>query len=230
MTAYEPKELIVEFLRHRLTDPRSRHTSTSDTFSGDGSTKTFTLTPTAGRSVQCITNASVDGTDKLKWQDYTFDPTFQSKVVTFNSAPANGSDNIVITYDEGTTDWIYPDLAKTTLSTTSYPIMNVLIVNSVGNRMGSYSAPISSTERYQIDIWVKEKYVTTIGGKKYEGDKLAMYLARQVNLAFEDYIDDLYPKLKHYRLLNIRDGVWDTERQVYHVIVEIELEGTSLGE
>lgn len=229
----EPKNVIVEFLTHRLTDPRSRISSKTETFNGNGSTTTFTLTPTSGSGIYCITAITIDSVASKKWQDYTFDPTFQSKVVTFNTAPGSGTNNVSITYSEGTSSWIYPDLARTELQASSYPRINVMLVSGTGVRAGSEtSSPsdIISTEHYQIDIWVKERYYTTISSKTYAGDKLAMYFARQINLAFKDYIDDLYPKLKHYDLLNIRDAVWETDRQVFHVLVECELQSENIGE
>ena len=56
----EPKNVIVDFLRTRLTDPRSRaETTETDTFSGTGASQTLTLTPSSSYSAYCITDVSV---------------------------------------------------------------------------------------------------------------------------------------------------------------------------
>jgi len=225
----EPKELIVEFLRSRLTDPRSRNFLKTETFTGDGSTTEYTLSPDSDFNIFYIKSIKVDGSELNKWEDYTFDTSFQDKTITFSTAPSNGS-SIEITYGQGTTSWIYPDLAKVELSASQYPRINVLVINSTGTRLGNYTSDIGNVERYQVDIWVKENYYYTYNNRVYEGDKLAMLLARQISEAFKNYINDLYPKLHDYRYLNLRDAVWEVERQCFHVIFEFEIRGENLGE
>lgn len=80
----------------------------SDAFTGDGSTVTFTLTNTPSS----ITSVKVDGT-ALDPTDYSF----AGKVVTLNSAPANGKP-VVIAYVLSTEEWNklcdiseFPDMA-----------------------------------------------------------------------------------------------------------------------
>lgn len=80
----------------------------SDAFTGDGSTVTFTLTNTPSS----ITSVKVDGT-ALDPTDYSF----AGKVVTLNSAPANGKP-VAITYVLSTEEWNklcdiseFPDMA-----------------------------------------------------------------------------------------------------------------------
>ncbi len=225
---FEPKNVIVEFLRARLTDPRGRSESTNtETFSGDGSETSFSLTAPEGK-VRCIVEVKVDGVIQNKNEDYTID--LQNEKVIFSSAPNNGTNNISITYKYGTSCWIYPDQPRVDLTTRSYPRIGVTLISGVGNRMGNYEASVISSERYQIDIFAHENEVFNIDGVKYEGEALCMYLARKINLVFKDYIDDLYPLLSHYTLLNITDARWESEGQVFHTIMEIGLEGENLGE
>ena len=68
----------------------------SDQFNGDASTKTFVLTKTASE----VDSVTVDGIDT----DYTFDESANS--ITFSSAPASGTNNIVVTYKAVPTDAI----------------------------------------------------------------------------------------------------------------------------
>lgn len=229
----EPTEIIMDFLRHRVQDPRSRHSSRTEEFNGNNSTKTFTLTPTGSNSVLCITGITVDGSAVKKWEEYTFDPVFQSKVVTFVTAPGAGSNNVDITYDEGTTTWVYADFPKEVLSETGYPRISIMGVSGSGERMGvetASPASVVSTEHYQISVWVKEDYGYTCPDSRYRGgEKLAKYLARRVEEAFKDYIDDLYPKLQHYSKVLLRDAVWETDREIFHVILDVELSGDNLG-
>ena len=225
----DPKNIIVEFLRTNLIDPRSRAESTeTDTFSGTGASQTLTLTPSSGKAY-AITGITVDGSSINKWQDYTIDLQNQKIYGTF----ASGTSNIIVTFKKGTSNWIYPSLAKTSsLSSTSYPRINVLLVGSSGTRMGmegSSPAPINETMHFQVDIWVKEDYYYNDGTNIWSGDGLAMYLARRIVIAFEDNISQLYPNLFDFNLLNIRDAVWEKDAEIYHVILEFEIDGTSVG-
>ncbi len=222
-----PKQIVTEFLRHRLTDPRARaETSQTEEFNGGGTT--FSLTPSAG-SVSCITGITVTGTDQDKWKDYYID--FQNEKVIFYSNTAGGVNNVDITYKRGTTNWIYPDKAKTSLGSTSFPRLNILLVGGSGERLGQYNSNIESVMHFQVDIWAKENYIKTISSVKFEGDKLAEYIGYQIIKAFEDNINDLYPQLYNFSLLSPpRDMGFNKEYQCFHVIVEFELKAIDTGE
>lgn len=227
MVYISPKNIIVDFLRHRLTDPRVRaETSQTEEFNGGG--KTFSLTPDAG-TISCITLVTVDGTTQTKWDDYYIDP--QNQKVIFYSNTAAGTNNVDITYKRGTSNWIYPDKAKKTLSKTSFPRMNVLVVGGTGKRVGQYDSNIESSIHFQIDIWSKENQKQTIDSVVYANDKLAEYLAYEVTKAFRAYENDLHPALYNYTLLGTpRDMGYNQEMQCFHMIVEIELKGIDVSE
>ena len=104
MVRYTPKEVIVEFLRTRITDPRGRHTTTSDSFTGDDTTTKFTLTPSTGKRAQCINSITVAGSSKSKWKDYYIDLESNQDII-FKTAPSVG-EAIVVSYEEGSTSWI----------------------------------------------------------------------------------------------------------------------------
>lgn len=222
-----PKNQLVEFLRVYLTDPRSRaETSQTETFNG-GST-TFTLTPTSG-TMSCITEITVDSVTQTKWKDYYID--FQNQKVIFYSNTAAGTNNVSITYKRGTTNWIYPDKAKKTLAATAFPRINVLVVGGSGERVGQYNSDVESLIHFQIDIWTKENQIFTIGGVKYSGDKLTEYLGHQILSAFRNHEDDLHPALYNYTPMSVpRDMGFDTELEVFHSIVEVELKSINQGE
>lgn len=251
MVRVEPKEVIVEFLTARLTDPRGLRkkmsnanalTTGSQSFNGDASTTTFTISSNTN-NVYAITSVVVDGSTLKKWQDYTFDPSFQSKVVTFTTAPASGTSNVVISWKEGATstsgNWIYSNLYRKRTNSTEanrsieYPRMNLNVIPGIQTRLGRETSDPASTymtERYSISAWTKEKQFFTISGRTYEGDKMALLLIRQVQEAFTDFVDDLYPKLKHYTGLGGQDAQWNSEDQVFQAIYDFELSGENLGE
>lgn len=222
-----PKTILVDFLRRRLKDPRSRaETSQTEEFNG-GSTD-FQLAPSAG-TVSCITSVTVDSTEQTKWKHYYID--FQNQKVIFYSNTASGTNNVDITYKRGTTNWIYPDKAKQTLSSTSFPRINILVVGGTGERLGQYNSNIETSIHFQIDIWTKEGYTTTISSVKYEGDKLGEYLAYEITKAFRAYESDIYNALYNYTLLGTpRDQGFNQEMESFHKIVEVELKGIDVSE
>jgi len=227
MVFISPKNVLVDFLRNRLTDPRSRaETSQVEEFNG-GSTD-FQLTPSAG-TMSCIISVTVDAVAQVKYEDYWID--WQNQKVIFYSNTAGGTDNVDITYKRGTSNWIYPDKAKKTLSKTSFPRMNVLVVGGAGGRLGQYNSDVESVIHFQIDLWTKENQPQTIDSVKYEGDKLAEYLAHQVMAAFRSYEDDLHPELYNYTPVGIpRDMGFNKEMECFHTIVEVELKGINVSE
>jgi len=235
MVIYDPTEILVEFLRTRITDPRGRHTANSDTFSGDGSTKTFTLTPTSGKRVQYISSVTVDGSTKDKWQDYYID--LQNQQIIFKSAPQSGTNNIIINYYEGSSSWIYPDMPRIDLSSSSYPRISVLIVSSPGERLGRYDASVEYNIHFQIDVWTKrnegsiDTQIFTIEGRKYEGDKLAYILGNQICQALKRYENDMFPMLYDYQPISgPRAMPYDKEHNAFHSVVEFMLKSIDIGE
>lgn len=227
MVFISPKNVVVDFLRNRLTDPRSRaETSQTEEFNG-GSTD-FSLTPTSG-TMSSITSVTVDGTLQTKYEHYWID--WQNQKVIFYSNTAAGTDNVDITYKRGSTNWIYPDKAKKTLSKTAFPRMNVLVVGGAGARLGQYNSNVESLTHFQIDVWAKENQPQTIDSVKYEGDKLGEYLAHQIMKAFRAYENDLHPELYNYTPVGIpRDMGFNKEMECFHTIVEVELKGIDVSE
>lgn len=226
----EPAEIIVEFLRAELIDPRGRHSTTTETFNGDDATTEFTLTPASGM-VRAIVEVSIGVTDKKKHQDYSID--LDSGKINFLIAPATGVDNVSVTYkySTGGNEWIYPDMPRVKdLSTTKFPRISVIIANETGNRAGNYQAPVLSAPIVQIDVWTKEDYTYAIGGRNYEDNELTRYLARKCEQAFNNEIDELYPKLYNYIKRNLIPMPFDEKNQLFRHTLEISLLGVDLGE
>lgn len=222
-----PKNIIVDFLRRRLTDPRSRaETSQTEEFNGGGTE--FSLIPSSGK-VSCITSVTVDSVEQTKWADYYID--FQNQKVIFYSATAAGTNNVDVNYKSGTTNWIYPDKARKSLDRTSFPRINVLIVGGSGERLGQYNSNVESTIHFQIDIWTKENQKFTISSVVYANDKLSEYFGYEITKAFRAYEDDLHPEFYNYTLLGTpRDLGYNSEMQCFHTVVEVEMKGIDVGE
>ncbi len=227
MVFISPKDIVVDFLRTKLTDPRARAEATNtETF--DGGSTSYQLTPTIG-SVSCVTAITVTAVSKSKWTDYYYDP--QNQKVIFYSATAAGVGNVSITYKQGTSNWIFPDKAKESLQTTSFPRISLMKVSGSGERLGQYNSNMETINRFQIDVWVKEDYVGTVGAIKYAEEKLAEYLAYQCQKAFEDNEADLFFQLYNYKLLSgPKDMGFDKTYQCFHNSLDVELSSIDSGE
>lgn len=232
MAYLNPKNIVVEFLRTRLDDPRTSRVNSSKTnsFTATASQTSFSLTPSSGSKMFSITSVTVDGTAQTKWEDYYMDYKNQ-KVVLFTGATLG--DTVVIVYKEGSTNWIYPDKANKKLSATSFPRMNILVPGNVGTRLGNYESPVEGAIRFQVDIWCKDKadgQIFSIGSDKYTGNDLAEYLAYALTAAFEDYESDLHPGLYSYNPVGMpRDLPFDDEYQSHHKVVEFIMKSMDVG-
>jgi len=227
MVFISPKNILVDFLRVNLTDPRARAEATN-TENYDGGATVFQLTPTSG-TVSCITSVKIGGTSQNKWKDFWYD--VQNEKVIFYSNTTAGVNNVEVKYKYGTTNWIFPDKAKVSLSASSFPRINVLVVGGSGERLGQYNSDIESVTHFQIDLWTKENQIQTIDSIKYSGDKLSEYLAHQVMKSFRSNEDDLFPALYNYTPVGVpRDFGFDNEIECFHTVVEVELKGINVGE
>lgn len=224
----DDREIIVDFITSKVADPKNRLTSNTNNFTADGSTTDFTITPTSGNHVYAIIGITVDGSSVLKWQDYSFDPSFNSKVVSFNTAPVSGT--IVITFYEGTETWIYPDTANEDLIENSYPIARLTRISSDEVRNGNYQASVTTNVTYQVSVFAKEKIGFTIESRSLSGGNLSDYLVRKIREAFRDDINELYPKLYDYNGQSLVGPRFEEDRQSWHSFFDLNLNGEDLGE
>ncbi len=233
MTYTNPKWILAEFLRNRLTDPRSAraHSPNGDSFTATASQTTFTLSPTSGKKLSCISSVTVDAATKVKWQDYYIN--FRDEKVIFITA-LTGGEAVVVNYNEAVSNWIYWDKPNENLTETAFPRIAVKIISGPGERLGNFEAPVESTISFQVDVWVKEKannQIFTINSRTYTGEDLAEYLAYQVMQTFEDFESDLHPLFYSYIPTQAvpREMPFDSTYQAHHKIVEFILKGTTVG-
>lgn len=231
MVYLDPAWIITDFLRNNLVDPRARAEATdTDNFVATAGQTTFNLTPPSG-TVSAIQTVTVNAVTQIKWQDYRID--FENEdIIFFNGLTL--SDAVAVTFKYGTTNWIYPDKPNEDLSETAFPRMNTFLVTGNGARLGNFEAPVESVMQFQIDVWTKEKkanQIFTINGNKYTGEKLANYLASQVQQAFEDNEEELHPALYDYKPTQTpaRDLPFDNIYQAHHKAVEFVIKGLTVG-
>lgn len=226
----DPEDIIADFLRVRLTDPRARAEATeSQTFNpGNGDTVITLAVPTSG-SVSCITGVTIDAvsTGAKKWLNYYWD--YQNTTLTFFSAFA-GTEEVIVTYKYGTKNWIYSDKPDDELGADAFPRVSIFNVTNAGVRMGQYEAPVEGSPVLQIDIWSKDGYNVTIDSRKYSNNYITRYLGNQITKAFENNEEDLFPVLYNYRAVNgPRNAPYSEEYQAFHSIVEVNFKGLRLG-
>jgi hypothetical protein len=236
MAYINPKWIIVEFLRRRITDPRSRIVSGSDTFSAPTVSQTdFELDPETGYKLSCTNSFLVNVTTyKYLWRDYWIDWE-NNKLILFTGLTAGEAvDPVTIAYKKATgSDWIFPDKPDENLSATSFPRISVSIPAMVGSRLGQYNAPTESVIRFQVDIWCKEKQnnqIFTISGRKYTGEKLAGYLGYKILEAFNEYEDDFFPIMYGFNNFSMMDMPFDIETQTHHKIIEFDMRMVNIAD
>jgi hypothetical protein len=226
----DPEDAVSDFLRVFLTDPRARAEATeTQTFNpGNGDTVITLAAPTAG-SVSCVTGVTIDGASMgaLKWTNYHWD--YQNTVLTFYTAFA-GTEEVIVTYKYGTQNWIYSDKPDDKVKATDFPRISVFNVSAPGSRLGNYEAPVEGSVILQIDVWSKDRYSKTIGGRTYSNNYMTRYLGNQITKAFEDNESSLFPLLYNYiPVSGPRAAPYSTKYQAYHTIIDINLKGLKIG-
>lgn len=230
-----PETVLVEFLRTKLTDPRSRDTTTNtETFSGDGSTTEFSLSVPAGNHLSAITSLQVGGSAVDKWKDYDID--LQNKKVTFDTAPATGTDNIEITYKYGDNwiDWRRPSDSNDRglfKDEADWPRIIITITGGPSNPLGQRGADQEDVLLVTIEARAKEDYYPTIAGTKYNSTALCDYLVRQCKKYLRTDIEDMYPVLYDFRVLTQpRSLEFDVRLQTEISAMDLQLRGINTGE
>lgn len=234
MAYISPKWLVVEFLRRRLTDPRSRaESATSDTFTATDGQTNFELSPTSGSKASCVTSVTDAGVTQTKQEDYYVDFENRSTPTVIFHSGRTLDNEIIVNYKEGTSNWIYPDKPQIDLTRSSFPRISVTLVSDTPTRLGNYEADLEHLLRFQVDVWAKEPAegeVWTISGKKYAGDSLAEYLVYEVVDAFNEYESDLHPALWGFLgEVGPKDMPFDYNFQLHRKTMEFMMHGINAG-
>lgn len=228
-TLTKPSDIIAEFLRARLTDPRARYTSDSDTFTATAGQTVFTLTPTnASHLVRAITSVTVASVSQKKWQEFTID--LKAPNITQLTGVSENDEVIVNYYTSASgSEWIYPGMPIGTMAASKFPRISVQLINMTSDRAGPATAELIDLAHFQIDCWTKEGYGKTISSEFYTEQKLADYLGERVKEAFADHIDDLYPKLYDYVGVAFGQMPFEEATHTFRHKQENTLNGINLG-
>lgn len=172
MKIIEPANALVEFLTTKIPEPIreykgtqyvNRLTSiTSESQTGDGSTKFFTVTNTP---LVSITSVSVNAVDQVKYKDFDID--IERNSIFFNTAPTSGH-IILISYKYRTSastigTWIFPDKPRLDLRAESYPRISVVQINNPAEMRGWNSSVYwNDSISLQVDTIVKKKVLCSV--------------------------------------------------------------------
>jgi len=216
---------IVILLRNNVTDPKDRGTTTTETFSGNGTTKTFTL---SNKQLKNVIDVDVTG-ETLTYTVHYDNPANSSDYpsITFTTAPKSGIDNISIEYHYGAT-WIYPSFPRldATMPRISLRVLScVFDEHAIGSYITNTAKGSLYITRFQIDVWVKDKEILEIDGTKYSGGKLLDKLS-------DDVLDTIFDNRRwlkrnynilDIRLTNSRPWPYDEEHQLFRQTLDFEL-------
>lgn len=136
-------------------------TRVTENFSGTGAQYSFVLTNSGVKNVKTVTVATVNQTFGY---DYTVN--YDTKTVTFITAPPIGTNNISITYDYGSGDKIYPDFPRPDLTLNSFPRIGFDIISMDTKDIGFGNAMASDIDLqvnlYSISRKDLDTYSTTL--------------------------------------------------------------------
>jgi hypothetical protein len=200
----ESNEVLVEALRRKFNSSISgrAHTLYSESFSGDGSEDTFTLTDS--NYISFIDSVTVNSIELHKWRDYTIDDILP-RTITFkpHAIPGTGTDNIVIAYGKGGVNWIYHDWTQESLKPSSYPRIACIRLPETRKDYIGYDSTSGKEHKYynvpvQVTILAHEKGMITFDGVKKSPPEFITALSNQIKDFIEDFWRDVtYPELFH---------------------------------
>jgi hypothetical protein len=130
----------------------------TDTFTATAGQTIFTLTST---NVKNIRSLSVNSVAKKYLKDYNIN--FTTGVVTLIVGALVG-ESVVINYDYGSGDKIYPDMPRTDLSLTSFPRVGISLVNLSTKPLGLGGTKFISDILISIYTWMPANKDTAVAG------------------------------------------------------------------
>ena len=225
----EPEEVLYHFLRSRLseitrTGVANRLSSANETFDGTGAQTAFVLN-TIPDSIVTVT---VNTVEVYPYKDFDID--LDNKTITFNTAPASGTDNVSITYKTGSS-WIFPDTPRDDLKKNSYPRIAVIPITESSQQQSIAEDDTYDTITFQLDILSYKDQECTIGGaSKYDND-VSRYLARQVKKTIKsDWRLYMNNKLFQPVFLSNNPVPFEPAKNVFRNMIEINFNAFNTGE
>jgi hypothetical protein len=145
-------------------------TTKTDTFTATAGQTNFTLTQTTVKNVRALTVQTVA---KTYLKDYTIN--FTTGIVTLLTG-ATVSDAVVIQYDYGTGDKIYPDMPRVDLSLSSFPRVGISVVNVNTKPLGLGGTSFISDVLVSVIAWVPVNKDTAVASGYGGTDDLSTLL------------------------------------------------------
>jgi len=124
-------ERIVEHLHWKVSDPKSRISSTTENFTATAGQTRFTLTPPSG-SMLYVSSVTVQTVSQVKYEQYDFDLVNKQIIL---ATGATLDDAVSVTYGYGTA-WIFDNLPLPNLNQTNYPRIAVQWIAKPTERAG----------------------------------------------------------------------------------------------
>lgn len=124
-------------------------------------------------------------------------------------------------------EWIYTFFPRFNVTMDSFPIISITQINELGKPFGLGSTVHWQHFQFQIDVWIKEDNILTMGGIPREGKESALYLVRQVSEAFRQYWISDFAETEKFKLFEItgkKPIVYDFERKLWRISLNIEFE------
>ena len=225
----EAEDILAEFFRGEVPEVTreglaNRQTTDSQSFSGDGSTKVFTLTNTP----IAINSVTVGSTVQNKHLAYAID--LDNKLITFGTAPTSGTNNVVVSYERGSL-WINPDKPRDDLSESKYPRMGVMTITQSENPMGvGVGGPYWMDGVYQIDVVTYKGQKCIINGETKEGQDVANYIGRQaISALTRGTLTNLGLTLHTPRIITNIPLPFDEEKNQFRRLIEVQLNAQDIG-
>lgn len=218
MDLREPDEILAEFLRAEVTEVTrvglsNRQEANNQTFSGDGAETEFTMTT----QPVCVNSAVVDGNTLTKYSDYEIDLT--NKMITFFTAPANDTNNVVITAKK-TSSWVYPGKARDDLTKGSFPRIAITTLSMEGNLFGIGSTNLWNRVTMQVDIMAYHEQKCTINSETRTGQDVAEYISQQVITAIVTNLSGMGKRMQMPVLMRCMPMPFEEGQNVFRIIQE----------
>ena len=218
----EPEEILMNFLRANLTEiTRStpsisnRQVSDSQTFSGTGSQKIFTLT----NSPLSISGVTIGGTTQKPYYHYNID--LDNKRIKFVNAPA-GSAVVIVSYYK-TATWIFPDKPREDLKRESYPRIGITVISNSGTWKAGGSTNMRNTVTLQLDILTFKDLLCTIDTETKEGEDVNRYIASKIISELKDEWDQLDYLFLKFSIINNSPAPFEPNKNIFRRILEVEV-------
>lgn len=231
---YKPEQYLTHFLRVNIADNArtdenntslpTRLTNSSESFDGNGTDKTFTVT----NSVDCFTSVTVGGTTQTPYLNYDID--INNKQIVFKTAPPSGTDNVVINYKTGS-HWIYFDKARDDLGKNAYPRITVLKLSHNASPQGVSEDDSIDNVTFQIDLLSYKDVKVSFSGESLEGQDVVDELTKNLITSIKrQWRDELAYVLFDPRIINSFNADFEPDRNIFRNIVEVSFQGFNLGE